>query len=334
MTARAVSPARPRIYITQPVAEAAIRKLESRADVVWNHDALHIPSKAELMDAVRDVDYFICLVQDRVDADVIAAARNLKAITSMTITPNDNMDVAAATARRIPVTVIPPMVTEATADLAMTLLLTVARRIVEGDRLVRAGVFPGAQSQHLVGRSVSGATLGLLGCGRIGRAVARRARGFGMRLRYHDLVRLTDADEAELGLEYRTMTSLLEESDFVSVHVALTPATRHLVGAPELARMKSTACLINTSRGPIVDEAALVAALVDKRIAGAALDVYEHEPHPEPTLITLPNVVMTPHLGSAVAELRARMADIVVDNVFALMDGRRPPNCFNPEVYA
>lgn len=327
-----MSPARPRIFITQPVAERAIEKLQSRAQVVWNRDPLHVLSKTELMEAVRDADYLFCLVQDHVDADVIAAGRRLKAVASMTIVPED-IDVVAATARRLPVTVIPAMVTEATADLTLALLLAVARRVVEADRLVRAGTFPGAQSRHLEGRSVSGATLGIVGCGRVGQAVARRARGFGMRLLYHDLRRLPDVDEAAMALEYRTLHRLLEESDFVSLHVMLTQATRHFVGAPELARMKSTAFLVNASRGPVVDEKALVAALLEGRLAGAGLDVYEHEPRPEPALLTLPNVVMTPHVGSAVVELRERMAAVVVDNLLALMDGRRPPNCINPEVF-
>lgn len=323
---------RPRVFITQPVAERAVRRLEPRADVLGNPDPLRILTKPELIAAVRDVDYLFCLVQDRVDADVIAAGERLQAITSMTIVPED-IDVAAATARRLPVTVIPPMVTEATADLAMALLLATARRVAEADRLVRAGTFPGAQSRYLEGRSVWGATLGIVGCGRVGQAVARRARGFGMKLLYHDVARLPEGDEKALELEYRELGALLAESDFVTVHVALTRATRHLIGAPELARMKPTAYLINTSRGPVVDEGALVGALVERRIAGAALDVYEHEPRPAPALLTLSNVVMTPHIGSAVVELRERMADVVVDNILALMDGRRPPNCINPEIY-
>jgi glyoxylate reductase len=324
---------RPRVFITQPVAERAIRTLEPHADVAGNPDPLRILTKPELMDAVRDVDYLFCLVQDRVDADVIAAGRRLQAIASMTIVPED-IDVAAATARRLPVTVIPPMVTEATADLTMALLLATARRVAEADRLVRAGTFPGAQSRHLEGRSVWGATLGIVGCGRVGRAVARRARGFGMRLLYHDLRRLPADEERALELAYRELDDLLEASDFVSVHVALTPATRHLIAAPELARMKPTAYLINASRGPVVDERALAAALAEGRIAGAGLDVYEHEPRPEPALLALSSVVMTPHIGSAVVELRERMAEVVVANILAVMEGRRPPNCANPEIYA
>lgn len=327
-----MSPTRPRVYITQPVAGSAVQRLAQRAEVAWNRDPLHILSKAELIDAVGEADYLFCLLHDVVDREVIAAGGRLRAIASMTIIPAD-IDIAAATARRIPVTVIPPMVTEATADLTMGLLLAVARRVAEADRLVRAGTFPGAQSCHLEGRAVAGATLGLLGCGRVGQAVARRARGFGMRLIYHDRRRLPEADERALALEYRTLAALLGEADFVSVHVALTAETRHLMGPDELGQMKRTACLINTSRGPVVDEKALVAALAAGRLAGAGLDVYEHEPHPEPALLALPNVVMTPHIGSAVVELREQMAHVVADNILAVMDGRRAPNCANPEVY-
>lgn len=322
----------PRIFITQPVARRAIERLRRLGEVTWNPDPLHILTKAELVDAVRGSDCLFCLLQDTVDRDVVAANPALKVIASMTIIPA-NIDVAAASARKIPVTVIPPMVTEATADLTWALLLAVARRVAEADRLMRIGVFPGAQSSHLEGQGVSGKSLGLVGCGRVGQAVARRARGFGMRLLYHDPRRLPAAEEAVLGVQWAELETLLAESDFVSIHVGLTPRTRHLIGAAELGRMKPTAYLINTARGPIVDEKALVAALTEGRIAGAGLDVYEHEPHVEPELLKLPNVVLTPHLGSAVVDLREEMAMIVVENIFAIIEGRRPPNCVNPEIY-
>ena len=327
-----MSRVRPKVFITQPVAPRAIERLEGRADVASNPDPLHIMTKPELLDAVRRADYLFCLLQDRIDADVIAANPTLRMVASMMIIPAD-IDVAAATARRIPVTVIPQIVTEATADIAIALLLAVARRVAEADRLVRSGTFPGAQSLHLEGHAVQGATLGILGCGRVGQAVARRGRGFGMRLLYHDPKRLPEAEERTLGLEYREMEGLLAEADFVSVHVTLTHETRHLIDARALARMKRSAYLINTSRGPIVDEKALVAALAGRRISGAGLDVFEHEPHPARELLAMPNVVLTPHIGSAEIELRERMAQVVVDNILAVMDGRRPPNCVNLEVY-
>jgi glyoxylate reductase len=325
---------RPRVFITQPVAQSAIERLRSVAEVAWNPNAVHTMTKDELLAAVRESDILFCLLPDRVDADVIAANPQLRVIASMKITPSD-IDVVAATARRIPVTVIPPIVTEATADLHFALLLAVARKVVEGDRLLRAGVFPGAQSTHLEGAFVWGKTIGLVGGGgRIGRAVARRARGFSMRVLYWGPRQISENDERELGLDYVMLDRLLAESDFVSIHAPLKPETRHLIGARELALMKPTAFLVNTARGPIVDEDALVRALTDRRIAGAGLDVYEHEPRVEAALLTMANVVLTPHLGSAVAELREAMAHVVVDNIVAVLEGRTPPNCCNPEIYA
>lgn len=325
---------RPRIYITQPVAESAIERLRAVAEVELNPDSLHIATKSELLEKVPHLDILFCLLHDRVDRDVIAAGARLRAIASMKITPSD-IDVAAATARRIPVTVIAPIVTEATADLHFALLLAVARRVVEGDRLVRQGAFPGAQSAHLLGAWVFGKTLGLIGGGgRIGRAVAKRAQGFSMRTLYWTPRRKPESEERAAGLEYVPYDRLLSESDFVSVHAPFTPETRHLVGERELRLMKPTAFLINTARGPIVDEKALVRALVERRIAGAGLDVFENEPRVEPELLSMQNVVLTPHLGSAVRELRESMANVVVDNIMAVLEGRRPPNCCNPEIYA
>jgi glyoxylate reductase len=325
---------RARIFITQPVAQSAIERMETLADVEWNRDATHIMSRDELAAAVRNRDILFCLLPDRVDAETIAASPSLRMIASMKITPSD-IDVAAATARRIPVTVIPPIVTEATADLHFALLLAVARRVVEGDKLLRAGVFPGAQSMHLEGAAVWGKTIGLVGGGgRIGRAVAKRARGFSMRTLYWGPRRIPEGDERELGLIYLPLDRLLAEADFVSVHAPLKPETVHLIGARELGLMKPSAFLINTARGPIVDEKALAAALGERRIAGAALDVFEREPQVEKALLAMRNVVLTPHLGSAVAELREAMAHVVVDNIAAVLEGRRPPNCWNPEIYA
>lgn len=324
---------RPRVYVTQPVAASALERLRAVADVELNPDSVHIVTKNELLAAVRDRDILFCLLHDRVDRDVIAAGTRLRAIASMKITPSD-IDVAAATARRIPVTVIAPIVTEATADMHFALLLAVARRVVEGDQLVRAGIFPGAQSAHLLGAWVYGRTIGLIGGGgRIGRAVARRARGFSMRTLYWTPRRKSESEEREAGLEYMPYDQLLAESDFVSVHAPLNPETRHLVGERELRLMKPTAFLVNTARGPIVDEKALVRALVERRIAGAGLDVFENEPQVEPELLTMRNVVLTPHLGSAAKELREQMANVVVDNIMAVLEGRRPPNCCNPEIY-
>jgi glyoxylate reductase len=324
---------RPRVFITQPVAASAIERLRGVAHVHLNPDPVHIMTQDELRAAVSASDILFCLLQDRIDGEVIAANANLRAIASMKITPSD-IDVAAATARRIPVTVIPPIVTEATADLHFGLLLAVARRILEGDRILREGAFPGGQSLRLEGAAVSGKTIGLIGGGgRIGRAVAKRARGFSMRTLYWGPRRLAESVEQELALHYMALDDLLAESDFVSIHAPLTPETRHLVGERELGLMKKSAFLVNTARGPIVDETALAHALEEGRIAGAGLDVFEREPAVEASLIGMPNVVLTPHIGSAVAELRESMAHIVVDNIVAVLEGRRPPNCCNPEIY-
>jgi glyoxylate reductase len=324
---------RPRIYITQPVAASAIERLRKVAEVEVNPDTLHKVTKAELLEKIPELDVLFCLLHDKIDRDVIAAGARLRMIASMKITPSD-IDVEAATARRLPVTVIAPIVTEATADIHFALLLAVARRVVEGDQLVRAGIFPGAQSAHLLGAWVHGRTIGLIGGGgRIGRAVAKRAHGFSMRTLYWTPRRKPESEEREAGLIYVPYDQLLAESDFVSVHAPLNAETRHLVGERELRLMKPTAFLVNSARGPVVDEKALVRALVERRIAGAGLDVYENEPQVEPELLTMKNVVLTPHLGSAVTELRESMANVVVDNIVAVLDGRQPPNCWNPEIY-
>lgn len=322
----------PRIFVTQPIPDNALTRLREVAEVELNPDPLHIITKPELMAALRRNQHLFCLLHDRVDAEVINGSQNLKLIASMAIIPA-GIDVVAASARRIPVTTIPPVVTEATADLHWALLLAVARRVVEADRALRSGLFPGGQSMRFVGSEVHGKTLGIVGLGAIGEAVARRAGGFGMRILYTKRRRLDEAREAALGAEYRSLDDLLRESDFVSINAALSPETVHLISHREFGLMRPSAYLVNTARGPIVDEKALVRALEEKRIAGAALDVYEHEPTVEPRLVNLPSVVLTPHLGSAALETRERMAAIVVENIVAVVEGRRPPNLFNPEIY-
>ena len=324
---------RPRIFLTQPVARSAIERLEKVADLTINHDPLHIVTQDELLKAAREHDIIFCLLHDRIDADVINANPQLKAIASMTITPAD-IDTAAATARKLPVTVIPALLlNDATADLAFALLLATARRVAEGDRLMRDGVFPGSQSNTVEGGTVSRKTLGLLGVGGVGTAMAQRARGFSMPVIYHDPRRLTPDKEHELHAQWVPFEEVFRTADFVSVHVQLAPETRHLIGAAQFALMKPTAYLINTARGPIVDERALVQALIEKRIAGAGLDVYENEPRPHPELLKMNNVVCTPHMGSATRELREAMANVVVNNILALLEGRQPPNFWNADIY-
>lgn len=324
---------KPRIYITQPVAQSAIDRLKQVADVRLNPDPLHIMTQAELISAVRDNDILFCLLHDHVDAAVINAAPRLRAVASMTITPAD-IDIEAATARRIPVTVIPALLLDdATSDLAWGLMLSLVRRVAEGDRLLRAGTFPGSQSCYMEGSGITGKTLGIVGMGGVGRAAAARAHAFKLKVVYHDPNRLSSDEEIKLGLTWVPFEELLAKSDIVSIHARLIPETRHLFSDTAFSKMKRGAYLVNTARGPIVDEEALVRALRDKRIAGAGLDVYENEPMPHAELLKMQNVVMTPHTGSAISELRAAMANVVVDNILALLDGRQPPNCWNPGIY-
>jgi glyoxylate reductase len=322
--------ARPRVFVTQPIGATALARLHKIALVTINKDSSKIIAKAKLVAAVRKADILVSLLHDRVDRVVLAANPKLRAVTSMAITP-DNIDVAEATKRGIVVTVVPPIVAEATADIHFGLMLAVARRMVEGDKMVRAGKFPGSQSNHLAGAAVYGKTIGLVGAGRIGQATARRARGFGMKILYWGPRRKLEA-EGEIGMEYVTLDRLYAESDFVSVHAPMNAETRHMISDRQFALMKPTAFIINTARGVIIDEKALMRALKSKKIAGAGLDVFEHEPKLPPALKSMRNVVLTPHLGSAVTEVREEMANIVVDNIQALLDGRAPPNCVNPQL--
>jgi glyoxylate reductase len=323
---------RPRIFVTQPTAKSAIDRLRKVAAVTVNPDSNRIIAKPKLIAAVKRCEILYSKLHDRIDREILWANPKLRAVCSSAITP-DNIDLNVASARSIFVTGIPPIVHEATADVHFGLMLAVARRMIEGDKYVRAGKFPGSQSDQLAGSWVYGKTVGLVGGGgRIGKAVARRAHGFSMRVIYWTPRRKPEAEEREAGLTYVPFEQLLAESDFVSLHSPMRPETRHQIGAKELRLMKKTAFLVNTARGPIVDEAALVRALKRKQIAGAGLDVFEHEPKVDPALLKMPNVVLTPHLGSAVVELREQMAHVVVDNIMAVIEGRRPPNLLNPQV--
>ena len=321
---------KPRIFVTQPIAPSALARLRAIADVKINTDSSRIIAKSKLIAAVRKADILFSLLHDKVDRAVLAANPKLRAVTSMSITP-DNIDVAEATKRGIIVTVVPPIVAEATADIHFGLMLAVARRMLEGEKMVRAGKFPGSQSNHLAGSFVYGKTIGLVGAGRIGQATARRARGFGMKILYWGPRRKLDA-ESEIGMEHVTLERLLRESDFVSMHPPLNAQTRHMISDKQFAMMKPTAFIINTARGAVIDEKALMRALKSKKIAGAGLDVFEHEPKLPPALKAMKNVVLTPHLGSAVMEVREKMANIVVDNIEAFIGGRAPPNCVNAQL--
>jgi glyoxylate reductase len=325
--------AKPRVFVSQPIASGALERLRAIANVKINTDSGKIIAKPKLIAAVKKCDILFSLLHDRIDRAVLAANPKLRAVCSMAITP-DNIDVTEAAKRGIPVTVVPPIVAEATADIHFGLMLAVARRMMEGDKMVRAGKFPGSQSNHLAGTFVHGKTIGMIGGGgRIGTATARRAVGFGMRLLYWSPRPKIEAERV-YGMQRVSLEQLLKESDFVSLHAPLNSETRHMIGDAQFALMKPTAFIINTARGAIIDEKALVRALKKRQIAGAGLDVFEHEPKLPPALRSMKNVVLTPHLGSAVLEVRERMANIVVDNIQALIDGRAPPNCVNPQVLA
>jgi glyoxylate reductase len=297
--------------------------LDDRFQLVARPEAAP-PSLHQLREGLRDADAAICTLTERISASVLGGTRNLKVLANYAVGYN-NIDVGAAKAKGIIVTNTPDVLTDATADLTWALILATARRIVEGDRLVRSGRWDGWQPTQLLGLDVSGRTLGLIGMGRIGRAVARRAAGFNMQILYHTRQPVKNLDQQQ-GWLSRTLNQLLSESDIVSIHVPLSPATTHLIGASQLAVMKPTALLVNTARGPVVDEAALVEALSQRRLAGAGLDVYEQEPSIDPRLLQLDQVVLAPHLGSATLSTRVRMGMICLENIAAVLEGREPPN--------
>jgi glyoxylate reductase len=274
----------------------------------------------------------ICLVTDQIDAQVLEAGTALKVVANVAV-GYDNIDVRAATQRGIVVTNTPGAVTEATADLTWGLLLSIARRIPEGDRYIRAGHWHEWKLMFMLGHDVYGQTLGVVGMGRIGQAVARRAQGFGMRVLYHNRHCLDTALENALGATRVELSTLLQQADFVSVHVPLTAETFHLINEAALRLMRPTAYLINTARGAVVDEQGLVRALTEGWIAGAALDVFEREPELSQALLELENVVLVPHIGSASVATRTKMAVMAAENLLAAMRGDRPPNVVNPEVY-
>ncbi len=318
------------IFVTWPM-EAAVRAiLEPVATVRTSHTEHELPP-AELARHVTDVEAIIPMGAHPIPEPVIAAAPRLRIVAVAAVGYNI-VDVAAATRRGILVTNTPGVLTDTTADMAWALMLGVARRVPESDRFVRAGKWTGVYWSQLMGADVHGMTLGIIGLGRIGQAIARRAQGFGMRVLYHKRTRDPETERG-VGAEYRSKAELLRESDFVVLSIPLTPETRHIIGAAELALMKPTAFLVNVARGPVVDEAALVDALRAGRIAGAGLDVFEEEPKIHPGLLELENVALTPHIGSASGATRRRMATRAAENCVAALRGERPPNLVNPEAW-
>lgn len=323
---------KPKLLATHPLFTPAREILDARFDVDYWERADR-PARAEVLARVAAKDALVCLLTERIDDELLSVSRSLRIVANVAV-GFDNVDIDACTRRKVVVTNTPGVLDETTADFAWTLLMAVARRLTEGDRLVRSGQWQGWDLDQLCGADVHGKTLGLIGFGRIGRAVARRAAGFRMQVLYSNATRApADVDE-ELGARHVEQERLLAESDFISLHVPLLPETHHLIGEPELGRMKSTAYLINTSRGAVLDEEALVRALDEGRIAGAALDVYEREPEVHPGLLSRENVVLAPHIASASLETRTKMAVMAAENCVALFDGRVPANILNPDVSA
>ena len=320
--------ATPKVLATHRLFDAARKTLQDNCDVeYWEKSGR--PPREEVLRRVKDKEALICLLTEKVDDELLQAAPKLRIAANVAV-GYDNIDVPACTKRGVVATNTPGVLDETTADFAWTLMMAVARRLGEGDVLARSGNWKGWDLDQLVGTDVWGKTLGIVGFGRIGRAMARRAGGFQMRVIYTDAVRAPGDAEKELRAEYRDMHELLAEADFISVHTPLLPETHGLFNAAKFQRMKRTAFFINTSRGPVVDEAALVAALEDGKIAGAALDVYEKEPVIHPGL-RRSNVVLAPHIASASLETRTKMACMAAENVIALLQGRRPANVLNPE---
>ncbi len=321
---------KPRVLVSKHVFSEAIDLLSEHAEVDY-HDSNDGMPADELRRRVSGCRGLVCQLTDRIDGALFDAAPDLAVVSNVAV-GFDNIDVPAATKRGILVSNTPEVLTDTTADFAFALMLATARRIPEGERFLRAGRWRQWEIDMFCGLDVHHRTLGLFGIGRIGQAVARRARGFDMRVLYNDVQRLEPALEKELGIEYAEKGSVLRESDFISLHVPLLPATRHLVGRDELRAMKKTAILVNTARGPIVDEAALADALAAGEIAAAGLDVFEREPEVHEALLGLDNAVLVPHIASASVATRTRMCTLAAENCIAVLTGGRPPTPLNPEV--
>ena len=321
----------PRLLISKRIYPEAVEYLRERADVEYHESDESYPPE-QLLEHLADKDGVVSQLTDRFSDDVMEVLPSLKVISNVAV-GFDNIDIEAATNRRVAVTNTPEVLTETTADLAFTLLAAAARRVGEAERFLRAGKWQGWGFDQFCGVDLHHATLGILGMGRIGRALARRARGFEMELLYHDAVRDPDEIEKEFGLTFVPLKTLLEEADFISVHVPLMPQTRHLISEPQFSLMKKTAVLINTSRGPVVDEAALAAALEQGEIAAAGLDVFENEPRVERRLLALENVVLTPHIASASTATRRKMCMMAAENALAALAGKRPPNLVNRALF-
>lgn len=321
---------KPKVYVTRLIPEEGLQMIREFCHVrVWEEELP--PPRQVLMEKLKDMDGLLCLLTDKIDAELMDAAPKLRVISNYAV-GYDNIELAEATKRSIIVGNTPGVLTDTTADLTFALLMAAARRIVEGDKFVRAGKWKTWGPKLLLGCDVHGATLGIIGFGRIGQAVAKRARGFDMHILYYDICRREDLERG-LGIEYTDMDALLRESDFITTHTTLSPGTYHLISDRELKLMKKTAILVNAARGPIVDPKALYKALKEGEIAYAALDVTEPEPVPaDDPLLALDNIIIVPHIGSASYATRAKMATMAAENLIAGLKGEMPPNPVNPEV--
>lgn len=318
------------VLISKHIYGEAVQLLRSRVRLDY-HDSDDGLAPADLAARLAGRDGLVCQLTDRVDGALLDAAPGVRVVSNVAV-GFDNIDVPAATAREVVVTNTPGVLTNTTADLAFALILAAGRRLGEAERYLRAGRFRQWRIDLLTGWDIWGSTLGILGMGRIGQAVARRGRGFSMRVLYFDPFRQSESVERELGIEYAPLDEVLAQADFLSLHCALTPETRHLIGTPELRAMKRTAVVVNTSRGPVVDEAALAGALADGTIAAAGLDVFENEPEVHPRLLELENALIVPHIASASVATRTRMCVMAAENMLAALAGETPPNIVNPEV--
>ncbi|MBW2636712.1 MAG: D-glycerate dehydrogenase [Deltaproteobacteria bacterium] len=322
--------ARPKVYVTREIPKEGIDLLEKHCDVEVNREDRPL-TRLELLENVRGRDGVVSLLTDKLDSEVYEAARGIKGFANYAV-GFDNVDVVEATRRKIPISNTPGVLTDATAEMAWALLFSVARRVVESDHIIRSGNWKGWGPLQFIGGDVAGKTLGIVGAGRIGTAMALKSKGFAMTVIYSDEFSNATIEE-ELGAKRVPFSELLAEADFISIHVPLMAETRHLFNADVFKKMKSTAYLINTSRGPVVNEAELVEALKNRVVAGAGLDVYEFEPEIAAGLADLDNVVITPHTASATVSSRTNMALKAAENLLAMLRGERPPDCLNPEIY-
>lgn len=323
---------KPKVYVTRQLFDEALEILRRHAEVEVFGGVDDPAPRETILSNIRDVEGLLCLLTDRIDSEVIEAGRRLKVISDCAVGFN-NVDVEAATSRGVYVTNTPGILTDTTADCVWALLLAVARRIAEADRHVRSGRWIHAWGPRMfLGMDVHGKTLGIIGLGRIGSAVAKRAKGFDMNIIYHDVIRRENLEE-KLGITFKGLEEVFSEADFVTIHVPLTKETYHMIGQRELSMMKETSYLVNTSRGPVINEEALYTALKEGVIRGAAMDVFEKEPiDPDSPLLGLENAVLTPHIASASVETRTKMAIVAANNLVSVLRGEEPPNLVNPEV--